>query len=94
MRAEARIVGSFRIDPALDEVMLVTDGGQVIRCPVDGLTPRRRGGVGVRMFNIEADQKLVSVARISVPPEADEEAADEETADEQTPDEHIPDETS
>ena len=99
-----KIVGSFRIDPALDEVMLVTDGGQVIRCPVDGLTPRRRGGVGVRMFNIEADQKLVSVARISVPPEADEETADEETADEeaadeetvdeQPPDEHIPDETS
>ena len=61
-----KIVATFRVDPSNDEIVLVTDGGQIIRCPLDGIIPRRRGGVGVRIFSIAEDQKVVSVERISV----------------------------
>ena len=71
-------VATFRVDPITDEVVLVTDGGQIIRCPLSGIIPRRRGGKGVRIFNIESDQKVVSVERISIAQEEDED--DDENA--------------
>ncbi|QIE57691.1 DNA gyrase subunit A [Pikeienuella piscinae] len=48
-----------------DQIMLVTDSGQSIRCPVSGISFRSRNAGGVRVFNTAEGEKVVSVARIA-----------------------------
>lgn len=62
--SEAEIVASFRLDPTLDELVLVSDGGQIIRARADEISPKRRGGMGVRIFDLDPGQRVVSVARL------------------------------
>ena len=50
---------------ASDQIMLVTDGGQLIRCPVEGIRVVGRSSQGVIVFNTAAGEKVVSVERIS-----------------------------
>jgi len=57
------LVASFPID-ASDQIMLVTDGGQLIRTPVDDVRIASRNTQGVRIFRTDADEKVVSVERI------------------------------
>jgi DNA gyrase subunit A len=45
--------------------MLVTNGGQLIRCPVEGIRIVGRGTQGVIVFNTADDEKVVSVERVS-----------------------------
>jgi len=47
-----------------DEIMLVTDGGQLIRCPVGGIRIAGRGTQGVIVFNTAKDERVVSVEHI------------------------------
>ena len=44
--------------------MLVTDSGQVIRCPVDDIRIAGRRTQGVRLFKTADDERVVSVARL------------------------------
>jgi DNA gyrase subunit A len=53
-----------------DQIMLVTDGGMVIRCPVNDIRIARRGSQGVVIFKVGDGERVVSVARL---PETDEE---------------------
>ena len=48
-----------------NEIMLVTDGGQLIRCPVDGIRIASRPTQGVIVFNTAEDEHVVAVERIS-----------------------------
>jgi len=48
-----------------DEVMLITDGGKVLRCPVSGISTMGRATQGVRVMNLAPDEKLVSMARLA-----------------------------
>ena len=48
-----------------DQIMLVTDGGQLIRCPVDGIRIAGRGTQGVIVFDTAEDERVVSVERLS-----------------------------
>lgn len=48
-----------------DGLVLVTDGGQVIRIPVKGIRRTSRPRRGVKMFDLPEGQKIVSVARIA-----------------------------
>ncbi|WP_340108493.1 DNA gyrase subunit A [Pikeienuella sp. HZG-20] len=64
------LVAAFRVEID-DQIMLVTDSGQSIRCPVSGISFRSRNAGGVRVFNIAPDEKVVSVARIADPGEDD-----------------------
>ncbi len=66
-----RLLASFPIGEN-DQIMLVTDGGQLIRCPVHDIRIAGRNTQGVRIFKTDADEKVVSVERIT------EEEADEE----------------
>ena len=50
-----------------DQIMLVSNGGQVIRVPVDGIRYASRATKGVTIFNTGKDEKVVSVERISEP---------------------------
>ncbi len=47
-----------------DQIMLVTDGGQLIRCPVAGIRIIGRSAQGVIVFNTADSEKVVSVERI------------------------------
>jgi DNA gyrase subunit A len=58
-----RLVASFPVEEA-DQIMLVTDGGQLIRCPVNGIRIAGRSTQGVIVFNTAEDEKVVSVERI------------------------------
>jgi DNA gyrase subunit A len=60
-----------------DEIMLVTDGGQLIRCPVEGIRIAGRGTQGVIVFNTAADERVVSVEHIGDVGEDDEEGEGE-----------------
>jgi DNA gyrase subunit A len=59
-----RLVASFPVDHS-DQIMLVTDGGQLIRCPVDGIRVAGRSTQGVIVFDTHEAEKVVSVERIS-----------------------------
>jgi DNA gyrase subunit A len=67
------IVASFPVDHS-DQIMLVTDGGQLIRTPVDDVRIAGRNTQGVRIFKTDEDERVVSVERIS---EADEDAGED-----------------
>jgi len=58
-----RVVGSFPTDHA-DQIMLVTDGGQLIRTGVDGIRVAGRNTQGVTIFRTREGEKVVSVERI------------------------------
>jgi DNA gyrase subunit A len=47
-----------------DQIMLVTDGGMVIRVPVDGIRIARRRTAGVVVFKVAEGERVVSVARL------------------------------
>ena len=66
-----RLVASFPVEID-DQIMLVTDAGQSIRCPVSGISFRSRGAGGVRVFRTAEDEKVVSVAWIAEQGEEDE----------------------
>lgn len=47
-----------------DQLMLVTDGGQVIRCPVDDIRIAGRSTQGVIIFKLGEGEKVASVAHL------------------------------
>ena len=57
------LVASMPVEPG-DQIMLVTDGGQLIRCPVSGIRVAGRSTQGVIVFNTAEGEKVVSVERI------------------------------
>jgi len=58
------LVASFPVEET-DQIMLVTDGGQLIRCPVEGIRIIGRGAQGVIVFNTAEDENVVSVERVA-----------------------------
>ncbi|MDB5622050.1 MAG: gyrA [Devosia sp.] len=61
-----QLVASFSVEET-DQLMLVSDRGQLIRVPVDGIRFSSRASKGVRIFSTGAGEKVVSVERISEP---------------------------
>src|SRR6202043_178845 len=59
-----RLVASFPIEET-DQIMLVTDGGQLIRCPVDGIRIAGRSTQGVIVFTTAEGERVVSVEGLS-----------------------------
>jgi DNA gyrase subunit A len=72
-----RLVASFPVELD-DQIMLVTDAGQSIRCPVSGISFRSRGAGGVKVFNTAEGERVVSVAWIAEHGEEDEDGEDRE----------------
>jgi len=60
------LIAAFPVEDA-DQIMLVSDGGQLIRVPVDGIRFASRASKGVRIFKTAEGEKVVSVERISEP---------------------------
>jgi DNA gyrase subunit A len=64
-----RLVASFPVEES-DQIMLVTDGGQLIRCPVDGIRIAGRSTQGVIVFSTGEGEKVASVERLTEEAEA------------------------
>jgi len=58
------LVASMPVEDG-DGIILVTNGGQLIRCPVEGIRIAGRGTQGVIVFHTAADEKVVAVERIT-----------------------------
>jgi DNA gyrase subunit A len=58
-----RLVASFPIDQG-DEILLVTDAGQLIRCPVADVRIAGRNTSGVTIFRTADNEHVVSVERL------------------------------
>ncbi len=69
---EAGVVAAFPVE-AGDQIMLVTDGGKLIRSPVEDIRIAGRTTRGVMLFRIDHSERIVSVAHLS------EDEEDEET---------------
>jgi DNA gyrase subunit A len=69
------LVASFPVEHG-DEIMLVTDGGQLIRCPVEGIRVAGRATQGVIVFDTAEKERVVAVERITEP-EGEDEAEEE-----------------
>lgn len=57
------VVAAFPVRQS-DQIMLVTDGGTLIRCPVDGIRIAGRATRGVRIVNVSEGERVVSAIRI------------------------------
>ena len=57
------VVAAFPVSNS-DQIMLVTDGGTLIRCPVDGIRLAGRATRGVRIVNVSEGERVVSTVRI------------------------------
>ncbi len=76
---DLRIVGAFPVRQD-DGLILVTNGGQIIRVPVGDIRIAGRATRGVTLFRLDADERVVSVTRLrdaaEEPDPAEPEAAD------------------
>ncbi len=59
-----KLVASFPVEEA-DQIMLVTDRGQLIRTKVEGIRIVSRSSQGVIVFDTAEDERVVSVERLS-----------------------------
>ena len=58
------LVAAFPVDMS-DQIMLVSNGGQLIRMPVDGIRITSRASKGVIVFSTGEGERVVSVERLS-----------------------------
>jgi DNA gyrase subunit A len=59
-----QVVASFPVNHR-DQIMLVTDRGQLIRCPVDDIRIAGRKTQGVLLFKVDEGESVVSVTRLA-----------------------------
>lgn len=74
------VVASFPVS-STDDLVLVTDGGQVIRCPVHDIRIAGRNTQGVTLFKVSGDERVVSVSRIQDAVDGDAEENDSNSMD-------------
>jgi DNA gyrase subunit A len=73
-----RVVGIAQVVES-DELMLITSGGKVLRCPVNTISSMGRATQGVRVMNLDRDESIVSVERLaesSIDPDANGDSGD------------------
>jgi DNA gyrase subunit A len=69
------LVSSFPVDEG-DQIMLVSDQGQLIRVPIAGIRVAGRSTQGVTVFKTADNEKVVSVEHINEPEEDEDENAE------------------
>jgi DNA gyrase subunit A len=62
-RGESSVIAAFPVSNR-DQIMLVTDGGRIIRCPVNDIRIAGRTTRGVTLFRVSEGEHVVSVARL------------------------------
>ncbi|KAF0109431.1 MAG: DNA gyrase subunit A [Hyphomonadaceae bacterium] len=63
-RKNTRLAACFVVEPS-DQLMMVTDGGQLIRTKVDQIRIAGRATQGVTLIKVADEEKVVSVERLS-----------------------------
>ncbi|MBO1908510.1 DNA gyrase subunit A [Microvirga sp. 3-52] len=74
-----KLVASFPVENS-DQIMLVTDGGQLIRVPVEGIRVVGRNSQGVTVFSTRDKEKVVSVEHIEGEDDEEVEGVDDAAA--------------
>ncbi len=69
-KRNGKVVGSIMVNET-DEIILITQKGKVIRLRVNQVRMTGRVTQGVRLINLEQDEKVVSIAKIVVEEEGD-----------------------
>lgn len=80
---DAVLVRSFSITED-DQIMLVTDGGQIIRCPVKNISIISRSSKGVTVIRVTDPERVVSVERIEESDESEDDGDEPLTGDTET----------
>jgi DNA gyrase subunit A len=62
-KKNGEVVASFPVRNT-DQLMLVTNGGQLIRIPVDDIRIAGRKTVGVTLFKVDEGERVMSVTRL------------------------------
>ena len=65
-----------------DEIMLITDGGVLVRTPVDGISVVGRNTQGVRIIRLDKGEKVIGVDRLEGLAGEDDELGEDEEVDE------------
>jgi len=73
-------VVSLRLVSDDDDLMLITDGGKLIRMPVDGIPTIGRNTQGVRLIRLETEEKVVAMERMAEKEEGEHEVSPEVAA--------------
>ena len=73
------VVGAVLVGET-DEIMLVTDGGTLVRTRVAEVSVMSRNTQGVKLISLSEDEKLVALERIAESEEEDEEVMDEDAS--------------
>jgi len=76
----AKLVRSFVIEED-NQIMIVTDGGQLIRCPVRNISVVSRSARGVTVIRVKENERVVSVERIEETEDETEDLIGEEVGD-------------
>jgi len=76
-----KLVASFPVENT-DEILLVTDAGQLIRCPTAEIRIAGRNTSGVTIFRTAEDEHVVSVERLEGDGESGDDAGPDEAPDE------------
>ncbi|HMR08907.1 MAG TPA: DNA gyrase C-terminal beta-propeller domain-containing protein, partial [Polyangiaceae bacterium] len=75
-----------------DEVMLITNRGQTIRCPVGEIRETGRNAQGVKVMNVDEDERVVAVEPVGERGDDEDEAAEAAATDDgNAPDGSAPD---
>ena len=77
------VVASFPVETE-DELVMVSDGGQLIRCPVAGISIVGRSSRGVTIFKVADEERVVSVSRLSDDDDNEEESGEDEAQNPET----------
>ena len=81
---DAKLVRSMSIEED-NQLMIVTDGGQLIRCPVKNISIVSRSARGVTVIRVKAEERVVSVGRIEETEDEDTEEVGNEGSEETPP---------
>jgi DNA gyrase subunit A len=78
-------VGAVRVDEG-DEIMLITNGGTLVRTPADDVSQMGRDTQGVTLIRLAKDEKLIGIERIEAldGSDADDEVSAAESDEEDT----------
>ena len=71
------IADSFPVDSA-NQIILVTNNGKLIRCPVDDIRIASRSTQGVKIFDVDDQEQVVSVERLGDLESDEDDGADDE----------------
>ena len=63
-----RVAGAIQVMPG-DQAMLITDGGTLIRIACDDVSEIGRNTQGVRLLNVDENERVISLMRIAEAPE-------------------------